>query len=234
MDQIVKVCLINIATNRYIKFLDPLWDSVNKNFLPEHDVQSLLFTNHNIEPITKNGKVSYIDHQPFPTPTLMRYHYMLSEEEYLSQFDYCFYIDVDMLITSKVGDEILGELVATIHPYFYDKTNESFTYETNQNSTAYVENYKGDHYFAGGFNGGNPENFLNMAKIIVKNVDTDLNNNIVAVWHDESHLNKYLVENKPTVKLNPSYCYPEWWTEDMNPFKRKIVALDKDHAEFRV
>jgi len=225
-----KICIINIATNKYIKFIEPLWKSINSNFLKNCVVESLLFTNHDIEPITSNGKVSKIEHEPFPTPTLMRYHYINSESEYLKQFDYCFYLDADMLIENKVEEEILGDLVATIHPGFFNKNINDFAYERNENSMAYIPIDNGNKYYAGGFNGGVPEKFLEMSKTIANNIDIDKLNNIIAVWHDESHFNRYLLDNPPTLELNPDYCYPESWNI---PFERKILALDKNHEEVR-
>ena len=225
-----KICVINIATNKYIKFIEPLWESINDNFLQDYVVESLLFTNHDVEPITKNGKVSKIEHEPFPVPTLMRYHYINSESEYLKQFDYCFYLDADMLIEGKVGEEILGDLVATIHPGFFNKSPNEFTYERNETSLAYIPKDSGNKYYAGGFNGGTPEQFLKMSETIAKNIDTDKEHDIIAIWHDESHFNRYLLDNPPTLELSPDYCYPESWNI---PFERKILALDKNHNEIR-
>ena len=92
-------------------------------------------------------------------------------------------------------------------------------------------------YYAGGFNGGKPEHFLKMAQTIVDNVEKDSEKGLIAVWHDESHMNRYLVSNPPTLALNPSYCYPENVRVNPNgwhvPFEPKIVALDKNHAEVR-
>ena len=62
------------------------------------------------------------------------------------------------------------------------------------------------------------------------NIYTDLGKNIIAVWHDESHLNRYFVDHKPTVILSPSYCYPESWKL---PYKKRLLALDKNHAAIR-
>jgi hypothetical protein len=41
------------------------------------------------------------------------------------------------------------------------------------------------------------------------NVDIDSENNIVALWHDESHLNKYILDRNDLTILSPAYCYPE-------------------------
>ena len=39
--------------------------------------------------------------------TLKRFNYFVKEKDYISQFDYCYYFDVDMGIVDKVGDEVL-------------------------------------------------------------------------------------------------------------------------------
>lgn len=138
-----------------------------------------------------------------------------------------YYCDADMLFVDHMDDEILGDLVGTIHPGFYNKYG---SYEKNPLSLACIKPKEGKKYYAGGFNGGKSENFLTMCIKIKNNIDIDLSNNIIAVWHDESHLNHYFIDNPPTNELSPSYCYPESW--DI-PFKKILLALDKNHKEIR-
>ena len=233
----MKICILNIATNKYIQFVESLLDSIEENFLNGHEISALVFTDHEIEESSNNVKIVKIDHEPWPIPTLKRYHYFMKEEEYISQFDYCFYLDVDMRIVGKVGDEILGDLVATQHPGFWFKNRNEFSYERRPKSTAYIPYEEGKMYYAGGFNGGKPEHFLKMSKDIVDNIEKDFENNLIAVWHDESHMNRYLLNNPPTVELTPSYCYPEAVEHNPAawnvPFEPKILALDKNYAEVR-
>ena len=112
----MKILILTIATNKYIQFVERLYDNIEDNFLNGHDIQGLLFTEHDVE-TSDNIKVSKIDHEDWPMPTLKRYNYFVKEKDYISQFDYCYYFDVDMGIVGKVGDEILSDLVATMHPY---------------------------------------------------------------------------------------------------------------------
>jgi histo-blood group ABO system transferase len=233
----MKICILNIATNKYIQFVEPLLDSIEENFLKGHEISALVFTNHEIEETSENVKISQIEHEQWPIPTLKRYHYFVKEKEYISQFDYCFYMDVDMRIEGEVGDEILGDLVATQHPGFWFRDVNEFSYERRPESTAYVPFSEGTMYYAGGFNGGKPEHFLKMSETIVANIEKDFENDLIAVWHDESHMNRYLIDNPPTIGLNPSYCYPEavrfnpgGWNV---PFEPKIVALEKNHSQVR-
>ena len=233
----MKICILNIATNKYIQFVDQLLESVKENFLNGHEITSLIFTEHEMKETPINVKISKIDHEPWPMPTLKRYNYFVKEKEYISEFDYVFYMDIDMRINKKVGDEILGDLVATQHPGFWYKNKNQFTYERRPISTAYIPPEEERMYYAGGFNGGKPEHFLKMAETISNNVNVDFSNGVVACWHDESHMNRYLIDNPPTVELTPSYCYPETGINNpewnLSQFDVKIIALDKNHEEIR-
>jgi histo-blood group ABO system transferase len=157
----------------------------------------------------------------------MRYEMYYKAKDLYKDLDYIFATDADMLFVDTVGDEILSERVATQHPGFVGRLG---TYETNQNSTAYVDITKAKYYFAGGFNGGSKNEFFRLAETITKNIYVDLSKNLIAVWHDESHLNKYYIDNQPTLILSPSYCYPESWKL---PYQKRLLALDKNHAQMR-
>lgn len=231
----MKICILTIATNKYIQFVERLLDNIDDNFLNGHEIQCLLFTDHEIEECSDNVKVSQIEHESWPMPTLKRYNYFVKEKDFISQFDYCYYFDVDMGLVDKVGDEVLSDLVATQHPYqsFYPKEERS--YDRNPKSLAYVApGEEGEYYYAGGFNGGSTREFLKMSEVLAERVTKDLENGVVALWHDESQMNRYLIDNPPTLSLTPSYCFAE---EQMNnpdyPFEPKIIALRKNHNEFR-
>lgn len=223
-----KVGLCVIATNKYISFAQQLYDSAKQFFMPGHEVTMFVFTN--MPNVPSNCIRVEQEHLAWPGPTLMRYHIFLKSEDLLSKMDYLFYSDVDMRFVDKVGDEALGELVATIHPGFYNKKRDGFTYERRTQSAAHMGPNDGLFYFAGGFQGGKSQCFLQMAKTIRAQIDADSSKGLTAVWHDESHMNKYMFRNPPTTILNPSYCYPE---SANLPFQKKLLALDKNHHDMR-
>ena len=170
----MKICILTIATNQYIQFVEKLYNNIEENFLNDHDIECLLFTEHDVE-TSDNVRVSKIEHEPWPVPTLMRYNYFMQEKDFISKFDYCYYLDVDMAIVDKVGDEILGDLVGTQHPYQTFQPKEDRTYDRNPKCMAYIEpGTEGDNYYAGGFNGGKTEHFLKMAEVLSTRVNLSL------------------------------------------------------------
>ncbi len=202
-----KVGLLIVATGKYIQFVEPLIKSARKHFCTNHDVTYFIFTDRYLEP---QKDVVPIEHKRlgWPYDTMMRCAAYYSNKEYYEHFDYLFATDADMRFVDTVGEEIFGDRVATQHPGFVNKRG---TYETRAISTAYVKRNEGQYYFAGGFYGGSAQEFLKMNKTMVENIQKDLTKNIIAVWHDESHLNRYFIDNPPTNILSPSYCYPESW-----------------------
>ena len=221
------VGLLLIATGKYDIFLQPLLESVDKYFFPNDEVHIYLFTDKNYT--SRQITIFPIQHRPFPYPTLYRYKFFTTYAGAVKT-DYLFYMDVDMLLVDYVGKEILGDLVAVRHPgYFRGGWGD---YGTPKNSLAYV-NPKGRRgYYAGGFQGGKRDNYLSAALEMAQNIDIDKSAGIVAQWHDESHWNKYLTTHQYK-ELTPSYCFPEAvWAKDI-PFRKVIVALDKDHAKLR-
>lgn len=226
----MKIGLVVIATGKYTQFIPPLYKSVKKHFMKNHEVKMFVFTD-GIIPENDIIKRVEQEHLGWPGATLKRYHIFDNNKEILSDMDYLFYCDADMKFVSDVDEEILPEkdsngLVGTQHPGYYERRG---TYETRKDSTAYVSPDEGNIYYAGGFNGGTSEAFLKMSKIIKERVDKDLEKDIIAIWHDESQMNRYFVDNPPKT-LSPSYCYPESW---QIPFEKKLLALDKNHNEVR-
>lgn len=221
------VGLLVVATGKYIQFVKPLIESAEKHFCKNHRVTYFVFTDQ--DPISLPHTVYVFQERlGWPFDTMNRYHVYYAHREIFREQDYLFASDADMLFVDEVGDEILGERVATLHPGFVKKRG---TYERRSDSRACVQEGEGSYYFAGGFYGGTQAAFLHILKTNIESIDDDLNREVIAIWHDESHWNRYCIDYPPTVVLSPSYCYPENWNL---PYLKKLLALDKDHAKIRM
>lgn len=84
-----------------------------------------------------------------------------------------------------------------------------YPYERNKKSLAYIALYEGNyHYYTGSLNGGTSKTFIEFAEECSKRTIIDYDNNIIAIVHDESHLNKYMRDIKGE-GLSTEYAYPE-------------------------
>ena len=234
--------IVFIGTGPYIGFLDGFRQRVNRFFCPGIDKKIYAFTDQIDHPSLayEDIEVIEIDHVGWPFITLHRFKFMNSISDMLKAHTHIFFIDADLWpvddiqFSSFFGDEENHKFIAVQHPGFINKPG---TFEDNKKSTAYA--YSGFYdlsiYRQGCFWGGKTGAILDMISICEKNVDNDTKNNIVAKWHDESHMNKYFLQNLNTVKtLDPGYATPEapgydfvWAAYDV-----KMVHLNKDPSEF--
>lgn len=221
--------LLIMATGKYIQFVKPLVESAEQHFCNNHHVTYFVFTDGVYEG-EENVETIYQSRLGWPYDTMMRFQVYYNNRNRFQDQDYLFACDADMLFVGDIGEEIFSDRVAITHPGYYNKPRKAFTYETNPLSLACIKANEGDKYFCGGFYGGTKEEFLTMSKINSKKIDKDLRKGIVALWHDESHLNRYFIDHPPTLVLSPSYCFPEGW---VLPFEPKLMALNKNHAEMR-
>lgn len=224
----LNIGLLIIATNKYIEFLQPLISSADNFFLKNQNITYFIFSNIDTKIISQRKIVNtVIEHREWPWMTLGRYSIFNEHKNVFSEMDYLFYIDADMLFVNNVDEEILYDIVATQHPGYYGTRG---TPETRVESLACVYANETMQYFAGGFNGGSSNEYLKMCQILSTNINKDYSNGIIAIWHDESHLNRYFIDNPPTKILSPSYCYGEHM---QIPFEKKIIAITKKHEYFR-
>jgi histo-blood group ABO system transferase len=230
-----KVALCIIATENYTDFLPALLKSADQYFLLGHNVHYIIFTNklHVGETIKTNRFERWIkiDHEPWPEITLKRYHTM--SKAWLSEYEYCYYVDCDMRFVAPVGDEIFAKYLGVQHPGYYLGGGG---WEMNRNSWAWMPECKRKVYIAGGFQGGSEyvKSFIALKGFI----EMDIKNNAVARWHDEGYWNriKSLLKDSFTI-LDPSYCMVEepekrklWGIDHLEP---KIIALAKDHSQYQ-
>ena len=89
-------------------------------------------------------------------------------------------------------------------------------------------------YYQGCLWGGKVPEVLEMIDELDSRVEEDLSNDVIAVWHDESQLNKFYSEVKEDVHLlGPEYAYPEVFKDHCN-FPPKIVHLAKDNSAYQI
>lgn len=237
-----ETALCVIATRKYREsFLARMLKSADRYFLPGHPVRYHIFSDGDpagqLRRVQRPWIWNKVPADPWPAPTLRRYHWMLDAGTpnrfpyYTAGRDrYIFYCDVDAEFVAPVGDEILGKgLVGTIHQGYAGKRAEEFSYERRKESAAYIPLGEGRFYYAGGFQGGRSECFETAMLEMRERIDADAKAGITATWHDESHWNRYLLDHAPEIALPGTFLCAETGREP----GVKLISLDKNHDEMR-
>lgn len=233
-----KVAILYICTGRYSSFWDDFYLTCENYFLKHCQKEYFVFTDQKIKIF--NSRIHKIRQKKlgWPYDTLFRFKMFNSIKNKLQNFDYIFFLNANIRFVQTIGENILPsnteKLLAVKHPAFYNKDRSDFSYETNSHSLAFIPSNKGKVYYMGGFNGGIASEYLKLIEHLNASVLEDFEKGIIAKWHDESHLNKYLLDFEHIKVLDPSYGYPEDW--DL-PFVPKMVILNKEkiggHEWFR-
>jgi hypothetical protein len=209
-----KILLHLIATGKYDRYLGGIIDSARTNFFPDEYLEIVIYTDSEkfLELLDSKIHCVKIDHEPWPNPTLKRFHYFDMAAGLIGQSDFSFYIDVDSMFVKKLDfesiglDENLRGMIGTLHPGYYGCNG---TPERRPSSTAYIPYGSNNLYYCGGFFGGSSREFLKTIKLIEESIQKDLENGIIAIWHDESHLNKFFFHNPPGFTLGRGLACPE-------------------------
>ena len=148
-----------------------------------------------------------------------------------------FAMDADMRFVDYVGAEILGDLVAGLHPEYYNIVDTSqYPYERRISLCAGIPYGHGLRYYQGTIFGGRLPNFLNMLCYIDRCLKQDYdpeqgktNRSNVARVEDESYLNRYLLDHHPTTILHPGYLWPVRFGIPDFPVKIEVITKDNHY-----
>lgn len=225
----MKIGILYICTGRYRVFWEAFYDSCEKYFLPDVEKTYFVFTDSSAVQSSAKIKVFFRKSKGFPLDSLLRFDYFSEIKNECSCCDYIYFFNSNMKFVSEVGSEVLPSigqsgLVALLHPGRYNKLRYWHPYERRKKSSASMSMWEGNgKYYMGALNGGMTEAYFELVEACKSQIHQDLDKNIIAIYHDESHLNRYLVRRN-ILELSPQFGCPEGW--DL-PFEPKILILDK-------
>uniref|UniRef100_A0A3B5ARN9 Alpha 1,3-galactosyltransferase 2 n=1 Tax=Stegastes partitus TaxID=144197 RepID=A0A3B5ARN9_9TELE len=209
------VALTVFAVGRYLDaYLTTFLTSAEQHFMLGLPVTYYVFTdlpdrvpNISLAPQRHLKVVPVVKHSRWQDVSMMRMKTISDtiESELRHHFRYVFCFDVDQEFKGRFGSEALGDSVALLHAHFYKSQERKFTYDRNPKSKAFIAT--GDFYYHAAIFGGTWANVKHLADACYLNIMLDKQSNVEALWHDESHLNKYFLIHKPSRLLSPEYCW---------------------------
>ncbi len=148
----------------------------------------------------------------------------------LSTYDYVFYLNGNLhFLKSIAAQEILPDASTSYFTvlsfnHYMCISPDNFGYERNEKSQAYIPYGQGKRYYQGGFYGGRVEEILRYSEWSKEAICSDRAQGIIACHHDESYLNRYLLNSSPRI-INDKYGYCSY-----SPYRGEYKAefLDKD------
>lgn len=228
-----KIGILYICTGNYNVFWKDFYTSFENNFINDHELHYYVFTDADKIYGEENDRVhrKYLDTLPWPLITLFRFRTFLSIENELKDMDYLLFSNSNMVCAEEIfASEFLPriekgeELFVTIHPGYQHTSLKHVPYDRNKKSKAYIPYNKGKYYVIGAMNGGTAKGFLKMSHVLNDAIEEDLKKNVIAKWHDESHLNRYIIDRDDVRVLAPDYCYPDGMKVT---YSKKIYAVNK-------
>jgi len=238
----MKVAISFLGTGKYLDFLPKYYENIEKYFLPNSEKTILAFTDGELNETPENVKVFSQEHLDWPYITLKRFEIINKAREIIADHDWFVFIDGDALVVDRIEEEDFFSdkpLFGVHHPCHYLKmpphNQYPGAYEITENCNAAIDldKYQPKVYYQGCFWGGKTPEVCAMIDELEYRVGDDLKRNVIALWHDESHLNKYFIENPNLVHTyGPEYAFPEVFKNECT-FEPKIVHLAKDNSEYQ-
>ena len=197
----MRIAVLYICTGHYDVFWPEFYESAERYFYPEDHKEYFVFTDSKELIANKKIHAYYQAKTGWPYDTLLRYNWFCTIQDKLKDFDYCYFINANALFLKCVDSSIIPypsenlPYVFSIHIRSYDDYDgQTFNPERNPASRAYIPEGMPCRAHSGGFWGGTSQAIIDMCCELRDRIAEDLSNNIIAIWHDQSHLIKYATE----------------------------------------
>jgi len=224
--------ILYICTGKYTVFWKDFYLTAEKYLFPNITKKYFVFSDMSeIYGAENNPNIVSIgiEHREWPYNTLLRFELFDNNKTLFENCDYLLFYNANAVFTAEIQpEEILptaenGYLVALSNKDVMKTKPDDYTYDRNPLSTAYIPFGQGKEYYRGCFNGGRTPEFLQLIKTCKEQTEIDLKNNVMALWHDESHLNKYLLD-KPVKAVTSIYGKHQEWRK---PKHAKVIIIEK-------
>lgn len=215
----MKIGIVYLATGAYIKFWNDFYRTCEQYFCVDVEKEYELFTDspESIDYATfANIHIHQIKDLGWIVNTSYKSEYICNIRKELEAYDYVFYINSNFLFTAPIyAEEVLpkasdGYLTALSFDHYLYVNIRNYPYDRNPDSLAFIPIGEGKRYYQGGFYGGRTKEMLLLSEWCRTAIAQDFNKKIVARFHDESYINRYLIDKNPKV-LNDKYALQHIW-----------------------
>lgn len=220
--------ILYVGIGAYIRFWDDFYSTCERYFCPNSKKHYYLVTNSQMEE-KENVTVVYQDDLGWPGNTLFRHFFFFRIKDTLKEHDYLFSFNGNTRFRQTVNEEEFlpieeeGGLIALTWKTG-NEDPDTYNFERRPESAAYIPYGTKSIYLQGGLTGGITKHYFEFWRACHEITMTDFNNGIIPRFHDESILNKYML-NRTYKLLCPTYGCPSQRTKK---YSAKIVFQRKE------
>lgn len=243
-----RVAVIYMCIGKYWKLFDVAYETAMKHLFPEAEKTFFVLTDHR-EQIRNEHNIITIN-KPFfkwPYAAMTRSRDIVGIAHIIRNYDYAVFINANVEFRRDVPLTILQgrKLFAVKHAYFtdvvlswpYGQYKLENTTETRIMSNCCIHDYEMPYdYCFSGFTGGESKAFLAMHRALRLMLTDDEENGITPIWHDESALNRYILDYPERFTLlPPAYLCPEVFAEREKAYitlRDKTKELGDDYRNY--
>ena len=225
----MKLGIVYLATGAYNNFWKDFYYTCELFFCVDAEKGYELFTDSPESfdyASSANVHVRQIEDLGWIVNTSYKSEYICSIRKELEAYDYVFYINSNFLFTAPIyAKEVLPDLsndylTALSFNHYLQIEIINYPYDRQPDCLAYIPVGQGKRYFQGGFYGGRTKEMLLLSDWCREAIAQDFGKKIVARFHDESYINRYLLDKNPKV-LNDEYALQHIWPYH-GPYKAVI------------
>lgn len=230
----MKIGIVYLATGAYNKFWDDFYRTCEQYFCVDSEKGYELFTDSPSSigyASSANVHVRRIEDLGWIVNTSYKSEYIGSIRKELEEYDYVFYINSNFLFAAPIyAEEVLPDasndyLTALSFDHYLQVDIKNYPYDRQPDCLAYIPIGQGKRYFQGGFYGGRTKEMLLLSDWCREAIAQDFGKKIVARFHDESYINRYLLDKNPKV-LNDEYALQHIW-----PYHGPYKAIVRNKEE---
>ena len=231
MEKPVRIGIIYLAVGIYEEFWREFYPSCECFFCPEAEKGYEVFTDSTRIPAMnlKNVNCYHAENRGFIRNASAKSDFVCSIAERLRKsYDYVFYLNANYKFVEPVRtDEVLPAgnndgLTVLSFDLYRNRPADNHPYDRNPDCHACIPYGKGERYYQSGFYGGETEAFIRLSEWCKIQTEADLSRKVIAKWHDESYVNRYLLNLHPRI-INETYGYADYMPH--RPYK--AILLDK-------
>ena len=205
----MRIAIFYICTGRYEMFWNNFYKDCEEHFYPNIEKDYFVFTDSKKILTGKDKKVHpyFQVKSGWPYDTLMRFQWFLTVQDKMEDYDLCYYFNANSKFL-KIIDETVIKLPTETEPLIFwchtrhEQDYEGLTFHPERNplSTAFIPEGQACRCYGGGFYGGRISEFMQMCQVLRDNIMKDMANDIIAIWHDQSHIIHYGI-NAPHMEV---------------------------------